>query len=181
MGLLPDVQNSGLRMRRECRERFSPPQRVSDPDMHHGTCVTHVPWCMPESLTCGFLWSRWRGKRSRHSRCVRNPQSVKGKALVTICFPLLDKFILAHTPAWLLVYLITARKYALCGAAKSNSPLVNFALLSINDHSVVSSKCFCWLIRYWLKVYFTLGYKINVVYRILPILLLNKKCRKCIH
>ena len=24
---------------------------VSDPDMHHGTCVTHVPWCMPGSLT----------------------------------------------------------------------------------------------------------------------------------
>ena len=22
---------------------FSPPLRVSDPDMHHGTCVTHVP------------------------------------------------------------------------------------------------------------------------------------------
>ena len=22
---------------------FSPPPRVSKPDMHHGTCVTHVP------------------------------------------------------------------------------------------------------------------------------------------
>ena len=22
---------------------FSPPPRVSDPDMHHGTCVTYVP------------------------------------------------------------------------------------------------------------------------------------------
>ena len=21
--------------------------------MHHGTCVTHVPWCMSGSLTCG--------------------------------------------------------------------------------------------------------------------------------
>ena len=41
---------------------FSPPPRVSDPDMHHGTCVTHVPWCMPGSLTNGFLWSRRRGK-----------------------------------------------------------------------------------------------------------------------
>ena len=32
---------------------FSPPPRKplnSDPGMHHGTCVTHVPWCMPESL-----------------------------------------------------------------------------------------------------------------------------------
>ena len=46
---------------------FSQPPRVSDPDMHHGTCVTHVPWCMPGSLTGGFLWNRWRGKRSRHS------------------------------------------------------------------------------------------------------------------
>ena len=41
---------------------FSPQPRVSDPDMHHGTCVTHVPWCMPGSLTSSFLWSRWRGK-----------------------------------------------------------------------------------------------------------------------
>ena len=52
---------------------FSPPPRVSDPDMHHGTCVTHVPWCMPGSPTSGFLWSQWRGKRSRHSRRMRNP------------------------------------------------------------------------------------------------------------
>ena len=35
--------------------------------------VTHVPWYMPGSLTRGFLWSRWRRKRSRHSRCMRNP------------------------------------------------------------------------------------------------------------
>ena len=26
---------------------------VSDPSMHHGTCVTHVPWCMSGSLTRG--------------------------------------------------------------------------------------------------------------------------------
>ena len=52
---------------------FSPPPRVTDPDMQHG-CVTHVPWCMPGSLTSGFLWSRWRGKRSQHSRRTHNPQ-----------------------------------------------------------------------------------------------------------
>ena len=40
---------------------FSPQARVSDPDMHHDTCVTHVPWCMPGSLNSGFLWSLWRG------------------------------------------------------------------------------------------------------------------------
>ena len=39
---------------------FSPPPRVSDSDMHHGTWVTHVPWCMPGSPTSGFLLSRWR-------------------------------------------------------------------------------------------------------------------------
>ena len=59
---------------------FSLPPLVSDPDMHQGTCVTHVPWCMPGSLTGGFLCSRWRGKRSRHSRRMRNPQFyVSGK------------------------------------------------------------------------------------------------------
>ena len=45
-------------MRRECRERFPPRQLqrkplASDPGMHHGTCVTHVPWCMSGSLTRG--------------------------------------------------------------------------------------------------------------------------------
>ena len=45
-------------MRREFRERFHRHrlQRkplVSDPGMHHGTCFTHVPWCMSGSLTRG--------------------------------------------------------------------------------------------------------------------------------
>ena len=53
---------------------FSPPPRVSYSDMHHSTCVTHVQWCMPGSLTSCFLWSQWWGKRSRHSRRMRNPQ-----------------------------------------------------------------------------------------------------------
>ena len=58
MGFLPDTQNFALRMRRECRERF-PRCRlqrkplVCNPGMHHGTCVTHVPWCMSGSLTSG--------------------------------------------------------------------------------------------------------------------------------
>ena len=41
---------------------ISPSSQVSDPDMHHGTCGTHVPWCMPGSLTSSFLWNRRRGK-----------------------------------------------------------------------------------------------------------------------
>ena len=61
MGLLPDTQTYGLRMRRECRECFP----------HH---LKHVPWCMPGSLISGFLWNWWRGKRSRHSRRMRNSQ-----------------------------------------------------------------------------------------------------------
>ena len=48
------------RMRRECRERFIRHQfqrrsLVSDPGMHHGTCVAHVPWCMSGSLTRGCV------------------------------------------------------------------------------------------------------------------------------
>ena len=59
---------------------FSPPPRVKDHDMHHGTCVTHVPWCMPGSLTIGFLWSQWRRKRSQLFRRMRNsPFYVSGK------------------------------------------------------------------------------------------------------
>ena len=41
---------------------FPPSLRVSDRDMHHGTCVTHVPQCMPGSLTSGFFWSRRWGE-----------------------------------------------------------------------------------------------------------------------
>ena len=48
----------GSRMRQECREsfirhRFQRKPLVSDPGMHHGTCVAHVPWCMSGSLTHG--------------------------------------------------------------------------------------------------------------------------------
>ena len=70
MGLLPDTQNWGLRVRRECRERlpryrFQRKPLVNDPGMHHGTSsARHVEIANP----------RWRGKRSRHSRRMRNPQ-----------------------------------------------------------------------------------------------------------
>ena len=53
-GPLTRYVNCGLCMHREFRERF-PRHRlqrklVSDPGMHHGTCVTHVPWYMSGSL-----------------------------------------------------------------------------------------------------------------------------------
>ena len=31
---------------------FSSPLQVSDADMHYGTCVTHVPRCMPVAVVC---------------------------------------------------------------------------------------------------------------------------------
>ena len=66
---------------------FSPPLRVSDTDMHHGTCATHVPWCMPGSPTSGLLWSRRRRKRSRHSWRMRNPQFyVSGKRPMALIY-----------------------------------------------------------------------------------------------
>ena len=49
------------------------------------TCTTtHAwrtcPWSMPGSLTSDFPWRQWRGKRSRHSRRMRNPEFyVSGK------------------------------------------------------------------------------------------------------
>ena len=33
------------------RRRFQRKPIVCDPGMHHGTCVTHVPWCMSGSIT----------------------------------------------------------------------------------------------------------------------------------
>ena len=63
------------------------PATVSDLHVYHGTCVMHVPWCMPGSLTSGFLWIRWRGKRSRHSWRMHNPQFyVSGKRPMKVEF-----------------------------------------------------------------------------------------------
>ena len=63
MGLLPDTQNWGLRMRRECRERFHRHrlQRkplVSDPGMHHGK------WRLARAvMRVGIANPRWRENR----------------------------------------------------------------------------------------------------------------------
>ena len=68
---------------------FYPPPRVSDPDLHHGTRMTHVPWCMSGSLTSCFHWILCRVKRSQYSRRMRNPQfCVSGKRPIvrTLCF-----------------------------------------------------------------------------------------------
>ena len=74
MGLLPDTQNCCLRMRREFREHF-PHDRcqlksASYRSRRYARAVMHVGIANP--------W--WRGKRSRHSRRMHNPQIyVSGK------------------------------------------------------------------------------------------------------
>ena len=46
---------------------------------------TFSPPSPPLLLTSSFLWSRWRGKRSRHSRRMRNPQFyVSGKRSMAV-------------------------------------------------------------------------------------------------
>ena len=77
---------------------FSPPPRVSDPDTHHGTCVTHVPWCMSGSLASGFLLSQWRGTRSQHSRRMHNPQFYVSGKRSTAKHP--PSTIIRLTPIW---------------------------------------------------------------------------------
>ena len=85
---------------------FSLSLRVSDPDMHHGTCVTHVLWRMLGLLTSGILWSRWQGKRSRHSRHMRNQQFyLSGKR--PIVYPVLARFI------WALSHIVTSATFQL--------------------------------------------------------------------
>ena len=79
MGVLPDRQNCGLHMRRECRG-FPHNRGLTIPSCITARLTHHVPWCMAGSRTSGFIWSRWRGKRSRHSKRMRNPQFyVSGK------------------------------------------------------------------------------------------------------
>ena len=59
-GPLTRYVECGLRMCRECRERYSRDRHQRKPLV---TCMSHVPWCMSGSLT-----------RSRHSQRMLNPQ-----------------------------------------------------------------------------------------------------------
>ena len=85
---------AGLAYVGDAGDVFSP-MRVSDPDMHDDTWVTHVSWCMPGSLTIGFLWSRYR-----HSRRLHNPQFyVSGKRPMN--HVIWSIFIVYYFHAWL--------------------------------------------------------------------------------
>ena len=65
---------------RECSECFPNHCKLAIPACIMAPAVTYVPWCMPGSLSRGFLWRRRCGKRTRHSRRMRNPQFyVSGK------------------------------------------------------------------------------------------------------
>ena len=74
---------------------FSPPPRDSDPDMHHGTCVTHVPRCMPWSLTIAISFEIGSGENvpgipgacaTRHfTYLVRGPLYDIGRILLPQC------------------------------------------------------------------------------------------------
>ena len=80
VGLLPDTKKIVGCARVGDAGNVFPATAVSDPDMHHGTCGTHVPWCMTGSLSGSSLWSQWRVKRSRFSRRKLKPQFyVSGK------------------------------------------------------------------------------------------------------
>ena len=86
MGLLPDTENCGLRMRRECWERFpchwlQRKPLLSYPGMHHNTCVSHVPWCMSGSLTSG-------GGENVPGACAtcNFPYLARGPLICSLCY-----------------------------------------------------------------------------------------------
>ena len=99
MGLLPDTWNCRLLMRWECRERFSHHPGLAIPTLI--TARAWRTWCMPGSLTSGFLWSRWWGKLSRHSGRMCNPEFyVSGKRTIAsgnVSHPSLCRLLLLTT------------------------------------------------------------------------------------
>ena len=110
---------------------------VSDPGMHHGTCVTHVPWCMSGSLTRGG-----GGNVPGDSRRMRNPQSyvfIRGPwALITKrrqgstnsncypekyeCFKQKLGYIRAHSTKYLQQYEQCTNQFEPLGTSRTVSP-----------------------------------------------------------
>ena len=70
-GPLAKNLNYGLCMHSQCGKRF-PHYWVSDSHLHHGTCVTHVPWCILGSLSSGFLWWQENAPGIRGACTVRS-------------------------------------------------------------------------------------------------------------
>ena len=60
--------------------------------MHRGTCVTHMPWCIPVSLTSVFLWSRcWENVPGIPDACTTHNILVRGPWLhLIVCWDILS-------------------------------------------------------------------------------------------
>ena len=129
---------------------FSPPPRISDSDMHHGTCVTHVPWCMSGSLTSGFLWSQWRGKRSQHSRRMRNRQFyVSGKRPI-VCLIMTNIPLERHLIVCIVMYLCHwhLNECNLCSwITTSYPPMINTHINHTSRRTYLFISVFKWIIR----------------------------------
>ena len=95
-------------MRRECRERF-PRYRlqkkllVSDPGLHHGTCVKHVPWCMSGSLNRGENVPRIPGAFATRdfTYLVRGPWFGAESANIIVMDTVLSRFKFNGNSAWI--------------------------------------------------------------------------------
>ena len=126
----------------------------NDPDMHHGTCVTHVPWCMPGSLTSSFLWSRLRGKRSLHSRRMRNPQCrVSGKRPMVKSMHSADW--LVHTTWWQLTNQLCELTSPRCPRNNSEALLLLLLLYESNKDKTLTTKIYMLSTNQTLKIYDT--------------------------
>ena len=73
MGLLPDTYNCGLLMHRECRERFPQHRLQRKPLVRRSRHASRHARHARALMHVGIANPRWRGKRSRHSRRMRNP------------------------------------------------------------------------------------------------------------
>ena len=83
--------------------------------MHHGTCVTHVPWCMSGSLTCGDgenvpgipgacapailrIWQEAHGLVYPHPPCRNNQNQVPRTGQLTT-----SQRLLSHTQQFMAI------------------------------------------------------------------------------
>ena len=129
MDLLPDTKNCALCMRRECRKRF-----------HHHRGLA-IPKCITAhaSRTCrDACWDRslavfWRGKHSRHSLCMRNPQfNVSGKR--SMLLPVASYTCMEPT-LYIMISLRQLRFIASCLSCYDNHSIrINWAYLNAYIH-----------------------------------------------
>ena len=88
MGLLPDTYNCGLRIRRECRERFPRHRGLAIP-----TCITVRAWrtcrdAYRDRLTSGFLWSRrWENVPGIPGACATRNFTYLARGPLQINYP----------------------------------------------------------------------------------------------